>query len=149
MVAGFAWSGCGHLYRVFVKVIPKPRSNERWEPDEVFEFNEKGEIIRRWSIPGNDIVYGIQGDRLLVSAPISPLFRSVQLERYSALNFFLAIAPDRQFNIVAMKNAPPETMQISCPNIKEFEGSAYTRCAVFKDLASGMARRLAYQGSCT
>jgi hypothetical protein len=147
-VVNFDWSGCGDLYKVFVKSMAVPGLHNGLKPDLVFEFDERGKIIDRWFIPGNYVVSGVQGGELLVWYYPVPIFRSPSVRFDEFPNTYLKIAANGELGVVVKQDLPDRT-HTGCPHIKEFEGLAFTRCAVFKDLVSGLPRRLAYQGPCT
>ena len=146
-VVSFAWSGCGAVYVSFVKEIPD-RANKRLEPELAFEFDEKGNVIRQWRLPGNTWPQAIQGNELLVRYDAYPILNYSSAENIG-ITVMLGITPDGKYRVLASDENSSEGSELECPAIEEFAGSAFTRCSVFRDRLSGENRRLAYQGPCT
>lgn len=148
-VAGFSRSGCGLLHMVFVKTILQYVNRRSLISDDVFELDENGTVVRQWHIPGNDIVIGAMGHRLLVGSPLISLFQSDRRENNHSSNLHFAVGHPGHMEIIQINTQLLDVVPMTCPTIKEFGDSAYTRCAIVTDIASGLPRRLAYQGPCT
>lgn len=104
--------------------------------EEVVELSEDGEILHRWYMPVDDLVLGIEGDKIIVGDWLG--------------DEVLKIGLDRSLREVA---TPPEYHEkpIRCPDSARevFPNSVYTRCFGYPDLQSGKERILAYEGPCT
>lgn len=148
-VAGFSRSGCGLLHKVFVKTIPRYVNRKSLISDDVFELDEKGNVVRQWHIPGNEIVLGAMGHRLLVGSPLISLFQSDHRQNNDSSNLHFAVGHPGHMEIIQINTQLSDFVPMTCPTIKEFGDSAYTRCAIFTDIATGLPRRLAYHGPCT
>jgi hypothetical protein len=147
-VVTFAWSGCGDLHVSFVKEIPKPGNDRRLEPDIAFELDQTDAIINRWTLPANGLLNGIQGNELLVPYRI---YSFVGTSDSATTNdtVYLAVSLDGHFRVLSWNNVYTEPQEIDCPEIKDFAGSAFTKCSIFRDRLTGADRRFAYQRPCT
>jgi len=128
---------CGSTITEFVKQIPIPGKKTDIEAEKVFEFDERGEVLRQWPLPVDQVVIGIEGEALIlrVSLPGERAFR-------------VNVRPNGQLRVVEDSTQLPEPQVIKCPK-HYFGRSDYERCWEYRDLVSGNKRQISYQGPCT
>jgi hypothetical protein len=122
---------CGATLSARFKTIPV--KNPIVDPERLVEFDSAGRPMVEWRAPTDRYPVGLQGDELFVS---------------HGETFFLGIRPSGEYRIVP-RVALPEPADLSCPTRELFPKSAYARCRMFADLASGKQRRLGFEGPCT
>ncbi len=122
-----------------VSQMPTPNSKGPLQPELVVELSRSGGVVRRWSMPIDEIVLGVRGNRIIVP------YRDDQHSDEKVL----LISSDRSFSIAQRPSSLAEPSTFACPRIRDIGKSNYLRCFEFRDLASNAVRRLAYQGPCT
>jgi hypothetical protein len=125
---------CGESLLTRVRAIPL--DDPVIEPELVIEYDEDGMELRRWFIPIDRNVDGLDGEVLMV-----PLFRREGREPAQ-----LRIRPDGGF-IVAPPVEPAEPEFVPCPTLEAFTGSDYRVCFRFRE--GGRDRYLTMELPCT
>jgi len=130
----------GYIAIARITRMPEHDKEEALEPELVVELSDDGKILRRWSMPVNAIVAGIAGNDIIV-----PLRTFMQYDNSKGLR----ISPDGDFIVCDLPPNIPEPESYICPDLPEFEGSAYLRCWSMRDIKNGTRRLIAFQGPCT
>jgi hypothetical protein len=107
------------------------------EPELVLELDSVGREIRRWAVPVDAEIIGVQGEELLMPLWL-PGSQSVSL----------AVMPSGAFRVLPIMPDDPRVM-FECPAIREFAGSGFLACWKLSDARTREPRRLAYQMPCT
>lgn len=128
-----ACSGTVALIRT--KRMPQP-SEGPFEGEKVVELSKKGEILSRWYMPIDEIVLGIEGTQIIVTAHGSAT-SAIMIGRNGKLSH--TVAPKLE--------AQPTECQTSAQ--VEFGKTAFLRCFIYRDISSSQQRILGYQGPCT
>jgi hypothetical protein len=122
---------CGEVAEAEVSKLPSP-NYEPLGPDLVVELNRRGKVIRRWPAPVDHNISAVKGDKILVTAGERAFW----------------IRPDGSFKKEAV--IPQSSVTLAeCDLTSVFGKSAYARCAIYRDLATGKKRTLGYQGVCS
>ena len=122
-----------------VSELPLPVAEGPLEP-EVVELTEAGDVLRRWPIPVDLIVAGVEKEQILVA--LAPMLGT-------SSDRAILVSPRGAVALTRVPPRLPEPVPFMCPLIRDFGESAYLRCFQFRDLSSGEVRRLAFQGPCT
>ena len=130
---------CGSVASTFAATLPlttHPLSVEL-----ALEVDSSGHVLRRWPIPLDTRIDGIDGDVLLVPY-------QVWTGTESTVAGELAIRPSGSFQVLPVPTVPTAP-DIGCPPIAIFAASAYTTCQRFLDRTTKKRRLIAYQIPCT
>ena len=124
----------GNVALVKVKRMPHPGEGP-FAGEKVIELSEDNKILRKWYMPVDEIVLGIE-DSFILSG-------------YGNSKTALRIGTDGNLSHVPAPKFEAES--IDCPSAAqvEFPDSGYLGCFVYRDLRSGQRRILGYQGPCT
>jgi hypothetical protein len=122
---------CGSMLVTRVRAIPI--GDSVLVPEVAVEFAADGRVIRQWSLPIDRTPLAIEADELVITLDDSNE---------------LGVGPNGAIRVLPMLKFAGGLVE-HCPSIGVFKGSAYTECARFLDLRSGVARHIAYQGICT
>lgn len=120
-----------------VTSMPAPRSGAL-QGERVLEYTSDGRAVREWSLPVDHVVAAVSGDEIIVP-----------LTHTTAGAPALAIASTGALRQVRVPSNGAGGRVLSCPDLPMFGRSAYLRCFEYHDVASGMARTIAYEGPCT
>lgn len=122
---------CGNnVVRLHTKTIPL--NIPEFQPEEIFELSESGEVLSSWGMPVDLIVYGINGDSVIVGHGLKK--QLLMIDNAGKISFH----PQFEFD--------PEN--IACHS-NQFGNSGYGRCWLYTDRENGDKRILTYQGPCT
>jgi len=130
----------GEIALARVSQLPMPGTRGMLQPEVAVELTDGGVVVRRWPMPVDLIVAGVNGEQILV--PLAPMVGA---------NFEggILISPQGSVSLTTVPPQLPKPVLYTCPVIREFGESAYLRCFEFHDLSSGELRRLAFEGPCT
>jgi hypothetical protein len=124
---------CGEVATARVQAMPKYSRLEPLAPEQVFELNSGGKVLRSWNIPVDGEPLALDGNDLLFS--------------FNAANYRVTTQGVVQPVSNELKASQAEPAQCKMP--KAFQGSAYAGCWRHSDLRTKRSRLLAYQGVCT
>ena len=131
---------CGRMVRVFVSALP-PVEPGRVSSEEVLELDGSGRVARRWPVPPDLRVAGLEGNALLVP-------HTVRLPDRRRLATFLRVETDGRFGVE--RAAPPTPSEpFACPDTQALGDAPLPpqfNCWRY-DTPQG-PRILAYEGAC-
>lgn len=124
---------CGEVAIIQANRIPEYEPGALLEPEQVYEVDAEGEVIRTWVTPVDAELLAVAGTRLYIrlhhDTYVIGLDRSIQA----------ADLPQKRIESVRPACAVPSTLEMG----------AYGVCQVLQDAVSGAVRRLVYSMSCS
>jgi len=132
-IVSFHEGPCGETASAQVTVMPEHSDQEVLAPEQVFELNSFGKVLRGWTIPVNAIPYALAGNDLLFS--------------YGDMTYQVSLS-----RIIKRVQPKPEVRAptaLSCGIPQEFHESTYAGCWSYGDTTSDVQRILAFLGPCT
>jgi hypothetical protein len=128
---------CDGVVERFIKVVPSP-TDPIARPERVYEYAPTGEVIAEWWVPIESRVKAIEGEQLLLHTWID--------HTEQAPPFLVVVRSKGSFQIVPSRETPEPNVK-ECP--KDLPDSEFLTCYEFVDQATGVVRRIAYEGPCT